>query len=446
MAGIKRIAINKGAVGANAALPETSTSALIIFLSPVSDIDDEIVTNVAFGEVAKITSLDEAVGIIPVNFDTEYHQVAYRQLLEFYTMAGEGTELYVMLLNSETVSVATALEDTGNIYAKKLLVEGKGTIKQLGVCINPYVGTTETRTDGLSTLVRAAISKAQLLYNWAYDNDKPCQILLEGRNISTSLNTLLNLHAIPVGDTILNANKVSIVIGQDWDFANYSYQTNDVEPYEYAYPFANYASVGKALGTVSAAAVNQSIGEVDEATGGFNLTDSLKGYFVTGGLSNHQTLKTADAFLGNLDDKGYIFPYSLFGVSGLRWNGDHVCCPIVIDDNGNINEHTIFYGRTMDYTALALKLHFTRYLKKRAFADVTTGNLSTGVIKVMEKTANTEVFGKLFNNQLISGGETTIDKNSDLVTPPKKLKIGFVLVPTIIIDSIEGTIFLNRSL
>jgi Protein of unknown function (DUF2586) len=421
------VQINKGAVGANASAGDISTTGFVFY-------ETDNLLNATFNIVYSARSLEEVLSILggTINYDIDNGTFIFRHFVDFYSMSPKGTLVYFMFINREDYSLEEVLS-TENIGAKLLLTTANGAIKQLGICANLY---DQVLVDGLPASIRAGIAQAQLLYDWAYERDKPCQILLDGSNISENLGSLINLRAIPVGNSILDANKVSIVIGQDWDYCEN----------EGGGDFFYRAAVGKCLGTIAAAAMNQSIAEVDENTGGFNLTNVKKGYFVNGGLSNHMTLVQADPYLDTLDNKGYIFPRTYYGVSGLRWNGDHTCCPITIDDDGNINEHTIYYGRTMDYTSLKLKVHFTKYLKKRAFADVTTGNLSTGVIKVMEKDANNTVFGKMVADSYISGGKATIDKTSDLITPPKKLKVGFKVVPTIIIDNIEGTIYLNRNL
>lgn len=421
------VSLTKGSVGANATAPITSTSAILATGMAVVD-------KLVLGNVYTITSLKQAEDVLGITaaYDTANSVVLHQHIADFYSFPQNlNAKLFIMVVTPVAADPSVLLEDLTNVAARKLLVAGEGEIKQLAFAYNLAVGTVETQTDGINTEIRAAIAKAQALYDWAYSTDRPCNMLLEGRAASDNLATLIDLRNIPSGAAILEAHKVSVVIGQDWDYAEARLLL-----------CKKYAGVGKALGTVAAAEVNQSIAEVEI----FDLSDATKGTWVTGGISNHKNIVETDAFTADMDEKGYIFPGTYTGVSGLRWNNDPVCTPIVIDEDGNINEHTIYFGRTMDMAALRLKAHLTNKLKKRVFVNTATGKLATAVIKAMESDANTKVFGKMVNEQLISGGKTIIDKNSDLLTPPKTLNATFEVVPTAILENIVGEIRLKRTI
>ncbi|MNT73474.1 hypothetical protein D3C86_1865340 [compost metagenome] len=77
--------------------------------------------------------------------------------------------------------------------------------------------------------------------------------------------------------------------------------------------------------------------------------------------------------------------------------------------------------------------------------DAATGKLSLGVVKYFESLGD-EVLGQMFNQGLISGYRTTVDKESNLLTGDKALKMDFVIVPTGTIMEIQGTINLRTSI
>lgn len=434
MGSLKGVEITKGSVGADVSASISSTSALLVNAVAVA-------TKFALNTVYIITSLKDAetrLGITAA-YDLANNLVFNRHIKDFYTdKRNRNVKLYVLAV-AIGVTPAVALEDTTGVAARRLLIAGDGTIKQLGYALNLATGATETTTDGLNSLIRAAIAKAQVLYNWADSVDKPCNILLEGRGIATDVTTLLDLRNIPVGDTVLEATNVSVVIGQDYDYAASRSVAADAL-------CKKYAGVGKALGTVAAAEINQSIAEVDEVTGGFNLSDATNALWVTAGLSNFTKVKDQDDYLVALDAKGYIFPITHYGVSGLRWNGDHTATPIKVDEDGNINVHEIYFGRTLDAACLRLKTFLTKYVKKRVNVDGKTGKLPTAVVKQLEASANNGVFDRMFNEGFISGGKTIINKDSNVQPPNSLLTAEFDIQPTAIIDKIQGTVYLKKTL
>lgn len=424
--GINGVIIQKGGTGASVVAPATSTSALLFTGFVVAG-------KLALNTTYSVTSLKQAETLLGItsNYDTTNNVVVHQHIKDFYSYpANKNVKLYLMCLATNAVP-ATVIEDTTATAARKLITEANGEIKQLGFAYNLAVGAVETIVDGLNSEIRTAIAKAQALYDWAYTANKPCNILLEGRNVADNASTLLNLRNIPAGADTLSAKYVSVVIGQDLTYANG--RTGLAK---------KYAGVGKALGNVAAAEVNQSIAEVDA----FNLSDAVNSQWLVGGLSNNKTIAEQDALLVDLDAKGYIFPITRAGRSGLRWNGDHTCTPIVIDEDGNMNEHQIYYGRTMDLAVFRLRTHLTKLIKARVVVDTKTGKLPTAIVKQLEADADVAVFGKMATEGFISGGKTIINANSAVQPPTNKLQVNFELVPTAIVDDVEGTIFLKKTL
>lgn len=435
MGNLKGVDLTKGKIGPSNAGPDTSPSAII---SNAPAVADTLLVNTVY-EIKTVKQAEE-LGITPA-YDIANDVVLHRHIVDFYHMAGEGVSLRMMVCNA--ADPATALTDANAIYAKKLITSvgaGSPSIWQIGVSWNMAPNAAaEASTDGMNSLIRAAIPTAQLFAEWAFATDRPCHVFLEGRRLSDALGGVLNLRNIQVGGVQLDAPKVSLVVGQDWDYAEARKNDAGADPDT---KVQYYASVGKALGTVAAADMNQSIAEV--AT--FNLSDAKLGYFLTAGLSNH--IKTADqeADLQSLEDKGYIFPILFPTVSGYRWNNDHTCVEIVIDEEGNINEHMIYYSRTLDNAAMRLKTRFLQLVKSKVLVSPDTGQLTTTVLKNYEAVGDLNVFAKMAGQGFIVAGKTFVDPNSDLVTPPKSLLVSFNVVPTAILDNVAGTINLTKTI
>lgn len=422
------VKFTKGKPADSANSQDTSISALIGNGVAVAD---KLVLGVPYA----IYSPDDAKELgIDAAYDIANSVVISHHIDEFYRANEIGTKLYFMVV-AQNITPTVVFTDPTLLYARKLIAFAKGEIRQLAFAYNAVftVQDPEIITDGFSSEIRAAIVKAQEFALWAFDTERPLHVLLEGRAYNGIAAGAINLKELTTGAGIpLEADKVSIIIAQDWDFA---------EARAYA-AGKKYASVGLALGVLASIKVNQNIGEVET----LNLTNAIKGKYVTAGLSSHVKVEDAEAQLVTLDVKGYIFPVGYTGISGYRFNNDHVCAPEIVDEETNIiNESTISFGRTMDEATRRLRRTLLPKIKTVQPADKTTGKLPIGVVKSFDARGNT-VFEDMEAEGLISGGKTFTNPDSDLITGEKALEITFDLQPTGTINTIKGAINLKKSL
>lgn len=410
MSNLKGVNIIKGRLGANRLNSSDAISGMVISAVAVSALAMETPTTVY--NLKDVEQLG-----ITAEYDQNNNINCYRHLSEFYRITGEGTELHLMLVEqSETIS--TICEK-----AKKLLAYAKGEVKQLAIAVNP---TEEpVMLNGLPTEVYNGIAKAQGLANWAYENNMPLQVFLEGYAYGGNASSSADLRAIDN----LKADKVSVVIGQDFNYAKT--KTNKAQ---------KYADVGTVLGLCSKSLVNQNIGENES----FNITDAIKGIWVEPGLSSHT--KNIDAFsdLQTLEDKGYIFGLAYTGMAGVRINNDHTCTPIIIDSDNRINEHTIAYGRVMNKALRGLRAAYLPKVKTNWAVDEKTGKLSPGVVVALEDIGD-KVFEDMVRRGEITYGKAIVDQESDLIVS-KVLNVSFKIVPRGNIGEINGTINLKTQI
>ena len=413
----KGVLISKGKVGANISGQPFRTSALLT--------TGIAVAGLVLGQVYALSNINDAdaLGLNPA-YDTTNNVVVYEHVSEFFRTSGGGAKLFLMVAPQAT-PLADLFESVA--FAKKLITEAKGEIYNLAVGFNPAVGYVPTLVDGLNADVRAAILKAQTLYTWADENFMPLQIVLEGRGYAGPAATALDLRAIPgTPSGILEADKVSLVIGQDYDFA--ATLTGHAQ---------KYAAIGTALGNVAAVELNANIAEVDTQ----NITNEQRGKFTQAGLSSHQKVEAVQADWETLDAKGYIFPMLYTGISGYRWNDNATCTPVIVDSEGNMNEHTQGYGRTLDYCKRELRKALLPWVKSVKPVNAVTGKLAIGIVKEMESTGD-EVFERMQSMGWLSAGKTFVDKDSDVLVS-KIVNISFVAVPYGTIGEIRGTINLK---
>lgn len=415
---IKGVIISNGAIGANTVNEKDSISGLIA--SGVA------ADSLALGAVATIFTLKDAEDLgIDAAYDVENNCRVHRHISEFYRMAGEGVKLYIMLV-AQSVTMTEMVEDATAIYAKQLITQANGEIRQLAVSINPEPTYTSVLLNGMDSDVYNAIPKAQLLYEWADASFRPCNIVLEGREFNGSAASAADLRAIAG----VAADHVSVVIGQGWAYAE---TQNSVGK--------KFADVGTALGSIAKLPVHRNIGEVET----MDISDTARGVWLTPGLSSHVKIIDSEAQLETLDEKGYIFGITYTGISGVFWNGDHTCVAIIKDNEGNINEHTIAYGRVMNKAKRLLRTKLLPKVKTTYPLDPSTGKLPIGVIKYLEGIGD-EAFEEMQESGNISEGKSSVNADSNLSVIPRILKCSFKLVPKGTIDEIEGTINLKTNL
>ena len=413
MANLDAVNIKKGKVGANKLDNTRRVSALIVG-SPVLPL-------LAFKETVQFYGLYDAAQYgITEAFDKDNNVNVYRHVREFYRNAGEGVELNFMAV-AQTETITTIVQDaTGDMW-KRLLVDADFKVRQLAIAVN--LAAIGVQVDGLPPDLFGAIPLAQGAANWAYDNFMPTHIFLEGYGLSGLGSVVPDLRDIED----VEATKVTVCIGQDWQYAET--KTGVAQ---------KFADVGTVLGVCAAAAINQNIGD-NEA---FNLTDATKSAWLVPGLSSHQKNKEVFEQLQSFEDKGYVFGISYPGLAGVRINNDHVCAPIIIDSEGNINEHTIAYGRVMDDCSRQLRTAYLPKIKKTYPVD-SAGLLPTGV-RVGLETIGDAIFTDMKNAVEISSGKTIIDPLSDLLVA-KELKVAFNVQPTGVLGFLNGTINLKSA-
>ena len=407
MSDLSGIKIEKGRLGANRRNAGYAISGLIISALAASALALDTPTTVYNMNDVKTLG-------ITAEYDSDNNLNVYRHISEFYRMAGEGTELHLMLV-PQTQRTANILESD----AKLLLAHAKGKIKQLAVAINLEEAATITLINGMPTEVYNAIPKAQGLYEWADALFMPCQIVLECYNNTGSAASSANLRELEN----LQADKVTLVNGQDFLYA--STKTGHAQ---------KFADVGTVLGVMAKANVNQNIGNNEI----FDITDATKGIWIEPGISSHKTNTELIEDLQTLENKGYVFGVTYTGLAGVRINNDHVCAPIIIDADNKVNEHTIALGRTSDKARRELRTVYLPKVKTDWLLDESTGKMRPATIVALEDIGD-KVFGDMVRNGEITYGKTTVDPDSDLIVE-KTLIVSYVIVPRGNIGEIKGTI------
>lgn len=409
--------IDKGKMGPNIAGKPFRQSSLVT--TGVA-----VVGKLTLGTVYRLVSVEDCKDLgLNADYDQTNNVVVFEHISEFYRQPkNEGVPLFLQV-NSQATTLATMIDDVTFQYCKKVIIEAKGEVHNMAIGFNPDDDYTETLVDGINSEVRAAIVKAQGLAEWAYQTFRPINILLECRGMGTSATTALNLRAVPATPSgIFEADMVSLVAGQDYGFAD---SLDGLAK--------KHAAIGTALGVLASCEVNQNIAEVEP----FNLTDEIRGKWLVAGLSNHVTVTDQESSLGTFTQKGYIFADTYVGISGYRWNDDPTCTPIKIDADGNMNTHTIGYGRTMNFVSRRMRAKLLPFVKKVKPVDPRSGKMTVGTRKELESAGN-DAIEEMASKGWLSGGSTSVDPDSDILVE-KTVEFGYNIVPYGTLKQLNGS-------
>jgi hypothetical protein len=421
---MRGVIITKGEIGAAANDNADSISGLLVNGPEIAATD--AILGLTNGTLYALEGVSDAENLgIDADYDADNDVRVYRHITEFYRMAGEGTKLY-LVVGTETLTMKELI----TTYGHSMVAESDGEMRRLAVAWNPPADYEPAYLDGLEEGVRESLSEAQALHDWTWDTDRPLNVFLEGRGITGLAAAILDLRNISVEGVVAKYTNVSLCIGQDYNYADALVGESQ-----------KYADVGTLLGTSAGISVNQNVGEVET----LDISNSSKLIWTVAGLSNHEKISAVEDDLTEYDDKGYIFGISYTGLSGYRWNNDYTCTPEIVDSDGLMNESTIALGLTLGKAARALRTKLLPRVKTIVPVDTETGLLTTGMVKYFEGLGNA-AFDAMAGAGEISGGETTVDATSDLLTGDKQLKVSFVIVPTGTIGEISGTINLKTSI
>jgi hypothetical protein len=410
MSNLPNVAITLGTGASGAVLAGTDgTSGLIVSGIAVSG---QFALGDALGPFYSLPDA-EAKGINAA-YDEANEVVSWKHIKDFYDEAGEGAELYVMVV-AKTVSMANMLDADLN-YAKTLVEFSEGKIRTLAVSRTPASGYTPTYTNQFDNDIWNAVIEAKLLRTFLFNKGIPVSFIIEGRDFQGTPSSARDLSDPSTTD----AQFVSIMIGQDFAYQ----QVND-----YA---AKYAAVGHLLGRVSNAQVQRNIGRVLD---GPRLTIAIPG------LSNGEPLvglngviNFTDAEQNTLNDFRYIFFRKIKGKTGVFYNNDHCACP----DARKYNR--ISRCRPIDKAVRITNALYTERLLDDVELDAATGRLNAAVIKDFQASIEEEITNQMINT---TTGVTEISGVSAIANPTQNVQttnrvaIKLNIVPKGMVDGID---------
>jgi hypothetical protein len=353
----------------------------------------------ALGDVlGPFFSLDDAEAMgITSKYDDTNTCMAWKQISDFYSEAGNGTEVYVQVL-AKTVTMADMATINGSYLAVVLPLLG-AKIRLVILSRTPQTGYTPVITAQLEADVTNAIIKAQELVDYEQTKNRRISVFIEGRNWGGTASSSLNLRDADAGP---NANRVSLIIGNDYDYATSQTYRNQ------------YASVGLLGGRAAKGPVNRNVGRIK--SGKLKITNP--------GLSNGAKIQTlGDTNEETLNAKGYIYIKAVFPNPGFYFNDDHCAC-VITDDYAFVS-----HGRTIDKAARICQAVFAREINDEVYVEVETGKLPAATVKnyqgLVETNINSNMAGEM------SGASAFCDPNQNVLSTDKiKTKVSIIKTGT----------------
>lgn len=320
---------------------------------------------------------------------------ALKHVTEFYTEAGRGALLYLLLV-AETQTMVQTVDNTFAAGGRKLLDFAAGAITVMGVVRNPTgeatIGTNFFRAD-----VIAAIAGATAMITAQRNAHVPIRVILGGR--------LDTVSQVPQDLKAMSSNGVAVVAGD----------TNST---------SLNAAVGLVLGRIAKAAVSTSIARVkDGALVGIN--DAFIGAVRSEAFSQRAVLI----------DKGAITLTSYAQRAGYYLSDDQMCALPTDDFTNLVSGRTVDKAQRISYQVYVDELHNSVPI------DLASGKISPEVIKSMEGKIEYAVRTAMANE--LSGFDAYIDPNQNILAT-SKLVINEGIVPFGYLRRIDIQLGLNN--
>ncbi len=333
---------------------------------------------------------------------------AIKQLKEFYSQAGAGAQLYVML-TPHGVTVANMADITAPLSAKRLLDYAGGKIKVLGLLSDDAAivagGGTVALTDGMNRDVQIAATNIATMARAYFDEQKPFRAIIGGTTY-TGVAALL-----PDETSGTNNNRTAILIG-DTDIT-YS---------------STSACMGLLLGVISSIPVQRKISRV--RTGPLTNTAAYVG---------NSTVEAAGASMAVIAQKGFITFTTYPNVSGYFFSGDPMCTATTDD------YCMLARGRVIDKAHILAYTTFVQEVDDEIPVN-TDGTLDTGFCKWLEQQIVNQVNNTMTANKEISSVSCFIDPAQNILST-NQLNVVLKIVPVGYATNIEISLgFANPAL
>jgi hypothetical protein len=321
------------------------------------------------GTPVLITSVDalETVGISETN-----NPFAVRHVQDFYSLAGAGAQLYLMLVDDTMAvdDIANALDADG---AKVLLDYAAGRIKVLAVMTNDdLLATVPTIANALNGDVYTAIDKMSGLADHFVAQQMPFRAIIGGTSYTGVPANLSDL-------TTRNDNRVAILVG-------------DTES-------GKGAALGLLLGTLGSVPVQRKASRV--ATGALPVSTAFLATSAVEDVPYDEPI---------ISSKGFITWKTYPHKSGYFWSGDHTATA----DSDDYN--VLCRGRIIDKAHIIAYKTFVDVVDDEVPVDAESGKMAAGYCRALEQAIENQINNTMTANREISSITAFVDPEQNVLS------------------------------
>jgi hypothetical protein len=269
-------------------------------------------------ELNKVYLLSDLRSLESLGITKENNPLAYKEVTAFYTQAGDGAELYLLVASAATTLAQLCAVDAASPL-RKLIDYGRGRIRLVGVNrLAPEGYVPVTAATGIDADVVAALTAAESVAKSYRSKVMPFRVLLPGYAFSGSLDKLFKPREG-------SYNSCGVVLCADAKIGT-----------------VTSPAVGQVLGRAASIPVYRSIARVKDGA----ITQD-------GWLADGNTVEYHAALLDALNDAGYIIYRSFVGKNGYYLNDDPTAAPLS-DDYSSLS-----LGRVIDK---AIAIAYSTYI------------------------------------------------------------------------------------
>lgn len=332
-----------------------------------------VASKVKIGQSYQVFSLKEVENLGIEEEGTNAY--AHKQIADFYKQAGEGAELWLMLVSDATTQEAMA--DVNEPYATKLLADAHGAIRVLALA--KKATESPSLSNGIDADSEKAVIKAEELARHFENKYMPLRVLVAGNSFSGTAAELKNY--------------------QEADYSHVAMLLCNNDG-------TKSAGVGMILGRLTAIPTQRSIARVKDG-----IAEGLNAYFTNGKKVEEYTNAWE-----TIHDKGYIFLRTFAGRAGFYFSDDQTLTSVKNDFS------SLGRGLVMDEAMIIVCNTLTEYLSDEVLMT-DDGKIHPAIIKNWQTDVERQLEGQMVAQGKLSSAACYIDDKQGVLANDKVVAV-----------------------
>lgn len=349
----------------------------------------------------KVLQLSSTRDLKTLGITAENNPLVYKEVVAFYEQAGDGSELYLVIVPEATTLTKMCSAEDGSPL-KKLIDYAKGRIRLVGINRIAPAEYEADITQGIDADVVTAAAAAQNVADDYQAKIAPFRMLIPALGWGGTTENLFKPREA-------SYNRVGVVLAADQIIGN-----------------TPSAAIGRILGRAAAIPVNYSIARVKSGT------IAAAGYMTDG-----RTPEECAGLHESLHDAGYIFYRTFVCKNGYYLNDDCMAAPLSDDYSG------LALGRVIDK---AIIIAYTTYISEiqDSIEVDDSGNLPQALCTYFESNIQNAIAANMQNE--ISDFNVRIDPKQNVLST-STMNISCSITPKGVLKTINVTLgFTNPAL